>query len=94
MIEIEPIEKSDAHISLPGSKSYTHRALIVSGGVACNSGLRAAATALRLPYPVHFPGPALATDNAAMIALAGAWALERNEAAGLDLTVDPGLPLS
>ena len=46
------------------------RALIVSGGVACNAGLRAAARNLRLPYPVLFPTPALSTDNAAMIAAA------------------------
>ena len=46
------------------------RALIVSGGVACNSGLRAAAAAAGLPYPVHFPSHALSTDNAVMIAAA------------------------
>lgn len=46
------------------------RALVVSGGVACNSGLRAAAADMRLPYPVHFPSAALSTDNAAMIAAA------------------------
>ena len=33
------------------------RSLIVSGGVACNSGLRAAAVPPRLPYPVYFPSP-------------------------------------
>lgn len=46
------------------------RALIVSGGVACNSGLRASARNRNLPYPVLFPTPALSTDNAAMIAAA------------------------
>jgi N6-L-threonylcarbamoyladenine synthase len=46
------------------------RALIVSGGVASNSGLRAAANAMRFPYPVLFPAPGLSTDNAAMIAAA------------------------
>ncbi|MGH9667796.1 MAG: tRNA (adenosine(37)-N6)-threonylcarbamoyltransferase complex transferase subunit TsaD, partial [Bryobacteraceae bacterium] len=35
------------------------RGVIVSGGVACNSGLRRAAAALRAPYPIHFPSPAL-----------------------------------
>ena len=44
--------------------------LIISGGVACNSGLRAAARNARLPYPVLFPTPGLSTDNAAMIAAA------------------------
>ena len=33
------------------------RTLIVSGGVACNTGLRRAAAAARLPYPVIFPTP-------------------------------------
>jgi N6-L-threonylcarbamoyladenine synthase len=46
------------------------RTLIVSGGVACNAGLRAAARNAHLPYPVFFPTPGLSTDNAAMIAAA------------------------
>jgi N6-L-threonylcarbamoyladenine synthase len=44
--------------------------LIISGGVACNAGLRAAARNAHLPYPVFFPTPGLSTDNAAMIAAA------------------------
>ena len=44
------------------------RTLIISGGVACNAGLRAAARNAHLPYPVFFPTPGLSTDNAAMIA--------------------------
>jgi N6-L-threonylcarbamoyladenine synthase len=46
------------------------RTLIISGGVACNAGLRAAAGSAHLPYPVFFPTPGLSTDNAAMIAAA------------------------
>ena len=46
------------------------RSLIVSGGVASNAGLRAAAKNARLPGPVFFPSPELSTDNAAMIAAA------------------------
>jgi N6-L-threonylcarbamoyladenine synthase len=46
------------------------RTLIISGGVACNAGLRAAAQNAHLPYPVFFPTPGLSTDNAAMIAAA------------------------
>jgi N6-L-threonylcarbamoyladenine synthase len=46
------------------------RTLIISGGVACNAGLRAAARNAHLPYPVFFPTPGLSTDNAAMIAAA------------------------
>src|SRR5579863_920886 len=39
------------------------RTLIVSGGVACNAGLRAAALSAQLPCPVYFPSPGLSTDN-------------------------------
>ena len=39
------------------AESIGARSLIISGGVACNSGLRAAARAGSLPYPVHFPVP-------------------------------------
>ncbi len=45
-------------------------ALIVSGGVASNAGLRKAVNERRLPIPVYFPRPSLSTDNAAMIAAA------------------------
>ncbi len=70
------------------------RSLIVSGGVACNSGLRAAALANHLPYPVFFPAPALATDNAAMIAAAAFPKLARLEFAGFDLRAQANLPLA
>ncbi len=43
--------------------------LIVSGGVACNSGLRRAAEG-RFAVPVFFPQASLSTDNAVMIAAA------------------------
>ena len=46
------------------------KCLIVSGGVACNAGLRAAADRRGLGIPVYFPQPVLSTDNAAMIAAA------------------------
>jgi N6-L-threonylcarbamoyladenine synthase len=61
------------------------RSLIVSGGVACNSGLRRAAEASHLPYPVFFPAPGLSTDNAAMIAAAAFPKFARGEFAGMDL---------
>jgi N6-L-threonylcarbamoyladenine synthase len=51
------------------------RTMIVSGGVACNSGLRAAWT----PYPVLFPSPGLSTDNAVMIAAAAFPRLARRD---------------
>lgn len=46
------------------------KAMIVSGGVASNAGLRKAVAERRLGLPVYFPRPSLSTDNAAMIAAA------------------------
>ena len=70
------------------------RAVIVSGGVACNSGLREAARSADLPYPVYFPSPGLSTDNAAMIAAAAFPKLERGEFAGFDIAAQAGLTLA
>jgi len=68
--------------------------LIVSGGVACNSGLRRAAQAAGLPYPVYFPTPGLSTDNAAMIAAAAFPKLARGEFAKLDVAAEANLTLA
>jgi len=72
------------------------RALVVCGGVAANGGLRTALAeaAAEDGFSLHIPAAVLCTDNAAMIALAGTWAIARGERGGLDLSVDPGLPLS
>jgi len=70
-------------------------ALVVCGGVAANRGLRAAlaAAAAEDGFALHIPPPKYCTDNAAMIAAAGTQLYERGARAGLDLSVDPGLPL-
>jgi N6-L-threonylcarbamoyladenine synthase len=70
------------------------RTLIVSGGVASNSGLRTAAQAAGLPYPVYFPTPGLCTDNAAMIAAAAFPKLARGHFASLDIAAQANLPLA
>jgi N6-L-threonylcarbamoyladenine synthase len=70
------------------------RAVIVSGGVACNQGLRRAATSGRFPCPVHFPTPGLSTDNAAMIAAAALGKFSRGEFADLSLKAKAGLTLA
>jgi N6-L-threonylcarbamoyladenine synthase len=57
--------------------------VIISGGVACNAGLRAAAR--RLPYDISFPTPKLSTDNAAMIAAAAYPRFLAGHTAGPDL---------
>jgi N6-L-threonylcarbamoyladenine synthase len=70
-------------------------ALVVCGGVAANRGLRAAlaVAAAEDGFALHIPPPKYCTDNAAMIAAAGTQLLARGARAGLDLSVDPGLPL-
>ena len=70
--------------------------LVVCGGVAANRGLRQAMASAASDdgFTLYIPAPILCTDNAAMIALAGTWAIAGGERGGLDLSVDPGLPLS
>jgi N6-L-threonylcarbamoyladenine synthase len=70
------------------------RSLIVSGGVACNSGLRIAAESAALAYPVFFPEPGLSTDNAAMIAAAAFPKFLRGEFADATLKADANLALA
>ncbi len=66
------------------------KTIIVAGGVACNNALRDAAQKMadRLSLPVYFPSKHLSTDNAAMIAAAGDFHLERGERADLRMTAD------
>lgn len=67
------------------------RSIIISGGVACNSGLRAAA---RLTLPVFFPTPGLSTDNAAMIAAAAFPKYRRGDFADSTLKARANLTLA
>jgi N6-L-threonylcarbamoyladenine synthase len=75
------------------SEAHDARALIVTGGVACNAGLRAAAASAGLPMPVYFPTPGLSTDNAAMLAAAAFPKLRRGEFADLSLRPKAALAL-
>jgi N6-L-threonylcarbamoyladenine synthase len=68
--------------------------VIVSGGVACNSGLRRAAERAQFPCPVFFPEPGLSTDNAAMIAAAAFPKLARREFADFGLRAQASLTLA
>jgi len=76
------------------AESIAARALIISGGVACNSGLRSAAHSAGLPYPVYFPSPGLSTDNAAMIAAAAFPKLQRRDFASLEIAAQANLTLA
>ncbi|MGQ9919461.1 MAG: tRNA (adenosine(37)-N6)-threonylcarbamoyltransferase complex transferase subunit TsaD [Bryobacteraceae bacterium] len=70
------------------------RSVIISGGVACNAGLRRAARAGRLSCRVCFPTPHLSTDNAAMIAAAAWPRFERGEFDDLCLKAQANLALA
>lgn len=70
------------------------KTVIVSGGVACNRGLRTAAVPRRTGVRVLFPTPGLSTDNAAMIAAAAFPKLARGEFADMALAAKASLPLA
>jgi N6-L-threonylcarbamoyladenine synthase len=69
--------------------------VFISGGVACNSLLRArfGETSRVHGLRIFFPSPALSTDNAAMIAAAGYFKLKAGQLADATLTAHASLPL-
>jgi len=81
--------------SYRAARQFGRRRVVLGGGVACNRTLaRAMRTRLAdLGATVYTPSPRLATDNAAMIARAGIFRLERGDTAGLDLNAYASLPL-
>lgn len=73
------------------------RSALIAGGVAGNLGLRrraAESAAQSNALDFYFPDPALATDNAAMIAAAAFSKYARREFAGFDLKAQAGLMLA
>lgn len=68
-------------------------AFAVAGGVAANHAIRAALEAVAGALPFVAPPLALCTDNAAMIAYAGAQRLALGESDGMDLAARPRWPL-
>jgi len=69
--------------------------LMLSGGVAANRRLREKATELgeSMGVSVYYPSLKLCTDNAAMIASAGAFRFMRGQTSSLALNASPGLRL-
>jgi N6-L-threonylcarbamoyladenine synthase len=74
---------------------YQPQTLILAGGVACNSELRAAIKQLAAEWqvPAYIPSPLYTTDNAAMIAAAGYPKLLRSECAAWEMSADLSLRL-
>jgi N6-L-threonylcarbamoyladenine synthase len=70
------------------------RTIIISGGVACNTGLREAAAREHLGVRILFPTPSLSTDNAAMIAAAAFPKIERGEFADFGVAAKANLTLA
>ena len=87
---IEVLTAKTAH----AVEALGYRTATIGGGVACNRTL-AARLAERLAgrARVSVASPRLNTDNAAMIAAAGAWRLARGERSGWDLEPRDDLPL-
>ncbi len=75
--------------------AFGRQRVVLGGGVACNRTLAAVMRAKMEPEgaTVFTPSPRLATDNAAMIARAGFFRLERGERSGLDLNAFANLPI-
>ncbi|MDQ3697051.1 MAG: tRNA (adenosine(37)-N6)-threonylcarbamoyltransferase complex transferase subunit TsaD [Gemmatimonadota bacterium] len=77
------------------ARQFGRRRVVLGGGVACNRTLGDAMRARlsEIGAEVCAPTPRLATDNAAMIARAGLFHLERGERATLDLNAYASLPI-
>jgi N6-L-threonylcarbamoyladenine synthase len=82
--------------TLRAAEALGARSIVVGGGVAANSVLRARieGDAAAIGLPVVVPRPGLCTDNGAMIGAAGARRLAAGQLAGLDLDARPSLPLA
>jgi N6-L-threonylcarbamoyladenine synthase len=69
------------------------RQIALGGGVAANQALRARLEALT-DLPVLCPPPRLCTDNGAMIAVAGYYRYLAGQRDGLDLDIEPSMPIA
>jgi N6-L-threonylcarbamoyladenine synthase len=77
------------------AEAHDHRLFVVAGGVAANRTVRATleATAARNGFAFLAPPMAYCTDNAAMIALAGAERLQKGWTSDIDAVARPRWPL-
>lgn len=81
--------------TLRAARGQALQRIVVAGGVACNSGLRAGMGELAAAegLQVVFPSPGLCGDNAAMLGVAGDWYLSHGHQAPLDLNALASWPL-
>ncbi|WP_336970145.1 tRNA (adenosine(37)-N6)-threonylcarbamoyltransferase complex transferase subunit TsaD [Brevundimonas aurantiaca] len=77
------------------AETHDHRLFVVAGGVAANKTIRATLQATAAKHGFDFLAPPLAycTDNAAMIALAGAERLALGLTSDIDVVARPRWPL-
>ena len=77
------------------AQTFSRTRVVLGGGVACNRTLaeRVSDRVKSLSAVVYAQSPRLATDNAAMIARAGLFHLQRGDIASLDLNAYASLPL-
>ena len=81
--------------SMQAIKEFGFKKFAIAGGVASNSGLRAAFEDACAKRKIEFyhPSPIFCTDNAAMIGVAGYYEYIQGVRSGLDLNAVPGLKL-
>jgi tRNA N6-adenosine threonylcarbamoyltransferase len=81
--------------TLAAAREFDASTIVLTGGVAANSRLRARLTeaAAQEGLQVIAPSFKYCTDNAAMIAMAGSWRLLRGERDSLDIDAAANLPL-
>jgi N6-L-threonylcarbamoyladenine synthase len=84
------------HTTQKAAAKLQPRSLMLSGGVAANSRLKAylAEKCAEQGLKFYVPKLILTTDNAAMIAAAGTAKLMRGETAGFDYNADPNMRLA
>jgi len=88
------IDELLSHAAAAATQMEDVQSLVITGGVACNAGLRAAAGGQWAGLPVYFPTPALSTDNAVMIAAAAWPRFQRGEFSPLTETARPNVALA